>query len=109
MALHKHDIFGFRLETLHRNLDTSWRFSVGRMRGILAPAVSAVNKNNNKNPDALFKPPGRYSLQLPSASAYFRDVGVGVFTSGASLRHLPGRRLRQRLRPMRRYIAESGQ
>jgi len=46
MALHKQDIFGFRLDTLHRNVHISWRISGGRMRGILDPAAGAVNKNS---------------------------------------------------------------
>jgi len=47
MALRKQDIFGFRLDTLHRNVHISWRISGGRMRGILDPAAGAVNKNSN--------------------------------------------------------------
>jgi hypothetical protein len=88
MARHKQDIFGVRLDTPHRNFDTSWRFSIGRMRGILDPAASAVNKSNNENPNAFFKRPSEHSLQLRVLGFGLLqdgDVGVCVFPEGEEI------------------------
>jgi len=82
MALHKQDIFRCRLDTLPRSSGTSSRFSIGRMRSILDPAASAVNKNNNKKSHR-----ERHSMQ-PRVFGFglLKDGGVGVFPAGEFLR-----------------------
>jgi len=69
MALRKQDIFGFRLDTLHRNVHISWRISGGRMRGILDPAAGAVNKNSNEKNHR-----ERLSLQLRALSFWLAST-----------------------------------